>query len=99
MVLVADVAGEGDRPAPLLLDDLAGLGRVVMLAQIGNGDVGAFAREQRGDRAADAAVGAGDQRDLALEAAGTREARLPIGLGLKLAFVTGERVLDGSSAR
>jgi hypothetical protein len=40
-----------------------------MLAQIEDGDVGAFAREQRGDGAADAAVGAGDQRDLALQPA------------------------------
>ena len=52
--------------AAFLLDDLLGLGGVVMLAQIEDRDVGAFAGEQRGDRAADAAVGAGDQRDLAL---------------------------------
>ena len=65
-VLVADVAGDRDRLAAFLLDDLLGLRRIVMLAQIEDGDVGALAREQGGDRAADAAVGAGDQRDLAL---------------------------------
>ena len=46
---------------------LLGLRRIVMLAQIDDGDVGALAREQGRDGAADAAVGAGDQRDLALE--------------------------------
>ena len=69
------------------------LRRVVMLAQIEDRDVGAFAREQGGDRAADAAVGAGDQRDLALQPAGTRIARLPVGLGLELALVARQRVL------
>ena len=68
-------------------------GRVVMLAQIEDGDVGALAREQGGDRAADAAVGAGDQRDLALEPARARIERLPVGLRLELALVAGQRVL------
>ena len=54
-----------DGLAPLGLDDPLRLRRVVMLAQIEDGDVGALAREQGGDRAADAAVRAGDQRDLA----------------------------------
>ena len=70
-----------------------GLRRIVMLAQIEDRDVGALAGEQRGDRAADAAVGAGDQRDLALEPARARIARLPIGLGLELAFVPGQLIL------
>jgi hypothetical protein len=65
MGFLAKVAGYRDRAAALGLDDAPGLGGVVMLAQIGNGDVGALAREQGGDRAADAAVGAGDDRDLA----------------------------------
>ena len=73
--------------------------RVVMLAQIEDGDVGAFAREQSGDRAADAAVGAGDQRDLVLQPAGAGIARLPVGLGFELAFVTGKRDPHGSSVR
>ena len=67
-VLVAEIAGDGDRLAPLGLDDPLRLRRVVMLAQIEDGDVGALAREQGGDRAADAAVRAGDQRDLARQA-------------------------------
>ena len=81
-VLVADVAGNRDRPAAFLLDDGLGEGGIIMLAQIDDGDVGAFAREQGGDRAADAAVGAGDQRDLVLEAVRTLVTRFPIGLGL-----------------
>ena len=92
-LLVADVAGNGDRLAPFLLDDLLGLGGVVMLAQIDDGDVRAFAREQRGDRAADAAVAAGDQRHLALQPAGARIARLPVGLRLELALVAGLLIL------
>ena len=76
----------------LLLDDLAGLLGVVMLAQIEDRDVGALAGEQHRDRPADAAVGAGDQRDLALEPAGSRIARLPVGLGLELALVPGQRI-------
>ena len=85
--------GDGDRAAAFLLDDLLCLGRIVMLAQIEDRDVRAFAGEQRRDRAADAAVGAGDQRDLALEASGSRIARLPIGLGLELAFVAWQPIL------
>src|SRR6185503_15538504 len=64
-LLVADVAGDRDRPAPFLLDDLPGLGRIVVLAEIDDRDVRAFAGEQRRDRPADAAVRASDQRDLA----------------------------------
>ena len=45
--LVAHVSGDRDRPAALALDDLAGLLRIVMLAQIDDRDVRAFA----GDRA------------------------------------------------
>ena len=91
--LVAEVAGDGDRPAALLLDDRLGLRGVVMLAQIEDGDVGAFAGEQRRDRAADAAVGAGDERDLALQPVRAGIARFPVGLGLELALVTRQRVL------
>ena len=45
-LLVADVAGDGDGAPALLLDDLLGLLRIVMLAQIDNRDVRALAREQ-----------------------------------------------------
>ena len=76
-LLVADVAGDRDRSAAFLLDDLLRLLRIVMLAQIKDCDVGAFAREQRGDGAADSAVGAGDQRDLALEPIRARDSAAP----------------------
>ena len=67
-VLVADVTGDEDRFAAFLLDDLLRLLRVVMLAKIENRYVGALAREERSDGAADAAVRAGDQRNLVLHA-------------------------------
>ena len=38
---------------------------VLVLVEIGDGDVGAFAREQHRDGAADAGIGAGDQGHLA----------------------------------
>jgi hypothetical protein len=63
-----------------------------MLTQVDDGDVSALAREQGGDRAADAAVGAANQRDLALEAVRTFVTRLPVGLGLELALVTRQPV-------
>jgi hypothetical protein len=53
-ILLAEIAGDGDRPAALGFDDRLRLRRIVMLAQIGDRDVRAFAREQGRDRAADA---------------------------------------------
>lgn len=41
-LLVTDVAANGDSAPALLLDDLFGLCRIVVLAQIENGDVRAF---------------------------------------------------------
>ena len=38
-----------------------------MFAEIGDGNIGAFPREQNGYRTADAGVGAGDQRDLSFQ--------------------------------
>ena len=88
---------------PSRLDDPLRLRGVVMLAQIEDGDVGALAREQGGDGAADAAVGAGDQGDLAVEPAGARIERLPFGLRLERAFMAGQLVFvdhfDGVGAR
>ena len=79
---VADVAGDGQAAAALLLDPLAGLGGVLVLVQVDDGDVGALAGEGDGDGAADAAVAAGDEGHLPLElaraAAGTA---LRLGLG------------------
>src|SRR5690606_7270512 len=74
---------------------------VAVLAQVDDGDVGALAREQHGDGAADAGVAAGDQRGPALELAAARvvgceEARPRIQLvlvaGLALALLR-QRVL------
>src|SRR4029079_12612442 len=76
--LVADIPGNRERAAALALDDRLGALRIVMLAQIDDRNVGALAGEQRRDRAADAAIAAGDQRDLALEPPGARIARLPL---------------------
>ncbi len=93
MGLRPEVAGDGDGAAALALDDTLGLGRVVVLAQIGDRDVGALAGEQGGHRAADAAVRAGDDRDLASEAPGAGVTRLPLGLLLHLALVARKIVL------
>src|SRR5690606_31249185 len=65
------------------LDVAPGVGGVAVLAEVGNGDVGALAREQHRHRAADAGVAAGDQRHHAVELAaalvvGREEARLRI---------------------
>ena len=53
--------------AAFLLDGLLGLLGVLVLVEISDGDVGAFAREQNGDRPADAGIAAGDQRHLVLK--------------------------------
>ena len=45
-LLVADVAGDGDRAAAFLLDDFLRLRGIVMLAQIEDRDVGALARKR-----------------------------------------------------
>ena len=61
-----------------------------MLAQVDDGDVGAFAREQHRDRAADAGVAAGDQRGHALElAAAAVVRRQEVRLGIELLFAAG----------
>jgi hypothetical protein len=91
--LVADVAGDGDGAAAFRLDDALGLRGVVMLAKVKNADVGAFAGEERRHRPADAAVGAGDQRHLALQPPGSRITRLPLRSVLHPAFVAGKGVL------
>src|SRR4051794_26172499 len=92
-LLVADVAGYRDRAAAFAFDDLLGLRGIVMLAQIEDRDVSAFASVERRDSSADAAVGAGDQRDLALEPVRPFIPRLPLGLGLEPALVTGQLIL------
>src|SRR5690606_23364333 len=89
----ADVGAQRQRAPALRLDDPRRLLRIVALEQIDDRHVGAFAREQRRHRAADAAVAAGDDRDLAVEAAGAGMERLPGGLWLELALVAGQAVL------
>ena len=62
--------GNEHAPAAFGLDRRARLvGVALLFRQIVDRDVGAFAREQHGDRAADAGIAAGDQRDLVLELA------------------------------
>src|SRR5438067_9788568 len=65
-LLVADVAGNRNRPPPFLLDDLLRLRRIIVLAKVEDSDIGTLPREQSGDDATDAAVATGDQRDRAL---------------------------------
>ncbi len=67
--LVADVALEQDRAAALVLDQARGLLGVVVLFEIEDRDQRALARHRDRDRAADAAVAAGDDRDLVLQLA------------------------------
>jgi len=55
-----DVAFYQDAAATFLFDMLARDLGVLRFTEIDHGDVGAFAREQHGDRAADSRVGAGD---------------------------------------
>ena len=61
---VGDIAGEENAAAAFLLDSLLGLLGVLVLVEIGERDVGALAREEHRDRAADAGIAAGDQRHL-----------------------------------
>ena len=56
-----------DAAAAFLLDRALRLRGVVVFVEIGDGDIGAFAGEENGDRAADAGIAAGDERDLVLE--------------------------------
>jgi hypothetical protein len=65
-----------------------------VLVQVGDQHVGAFAREGEGDGAADAAVAAGDDGRLVLEAAVADIARLAVvGPGRQLRFMAGRGLL------
>jgi hypothetical protein len=64
--LVAEIAGNGDRFPPFPFDNLLRLRRIVVLAQVKDGDVGTLAGVQGGDRPADSAVGPSDESDLSL---------------------------------
>jgi len=63
-------AAAGHRFATGLFDPARGLLRVVMLVEIADQHIGALAREGDGDGAANAGIGAGDQRGAALELPG-----------------------------
>src|SRR6185369_222140 len=80
---LGQVATDEHGAAPGLLDELGDLGRVVVLAQVGDEDVSAFPRVRDGDRPADPAVRAGDHRHLAGELAGAPVAGLP-GVGHRI---------------
>jgi hypothetical protein len=84
---LAEVAGEAQRFAALLLDGVHRHVRVVVFLEVGDGNLGALAREQHRGRPADAAVAAGHQRDLAFQPPGAGIARLPVGQRIELALV------------
>ena len=92
-LLISDIADDGDCPASLLLDDLLGLSSVFTLAQVQNSDVRALAGVQSCDRSTNAAIGAGDQRDLALEPVRSLVARFPLWFRLKLALKAWKPIL------
>jgi hypothetical protein len=93
---VGEVAAHDDRLPAGLLDETAGvLGvRVLLLGEVVDEDVGALARVGQRDRLPDAAVGAGDDGGLALQAAGSAVALLAVvGLGREVALGAGDLLL------
>ena len=66
---IGDVAGTSTALRPASSDPARGLPRVVVLVRVGDQHVRALAREGDRDRAADAAVAAGDDGALAREPA------------------------------
>ena len=79
--LVAEVARDRDAAPILRLDPALGRAGVVVLVEVEDRDVGPLLGETDRDRAADAAVAAGDQRGLAGELAG---APVVLHVGLRL---------------
>ena len=75
---ILQVAGDQHRLASLLLDQFLDLFGVIMLVQIGDQNVGAFARIGNGDGAANAAVASGDDRFLAVQPFGSLVAGLTV---------------------
>ena len=77
---------------------------VVVLVEVGDGDVGAFAREQHRDGAADAGVAAGDDRREAFELAaaavvGRQEPRRELEVGLAAGLAAGAAPAASRAAR
>ena len=66
LLFVGDVHGDADRALAARVDLLrGGIGR--LLVEVGDDDLGAFAREHDGDFLADAARGTGDDGNLVLQ--------------------------------
>src|SRR3954462_7132369 len=94
MLGCCDVAGDQHTATPGLLHPAPGFLRVLVLIEVADQQVRAFARERDGDRAADAAVTAGDDRHLVLETPVTDVALLAvIGPRRHLLFRAGRRLL------
>ena len=111
--LLAQIAGDGDGGAAIRADaghDTVCIG--LFVGQIGDGNIGTFAGKGDGRSRADAAVAAGDQRALALQAPAAAIAGLTVvgqgghlaGKAGKALFLRGEiglwqvGVVDGSAA-
>src|SRR5690606_29843650 len=78
------------RARPLLADRVARELCAIVLVEIGDGDVGALAREQHRHGAADAGVGPGDQRHPVLQLARALVVRrVPHGLELQVGLAPG----------
>ena len=76
-----------------MLHKLTRFVRVLVLVQINDRDLGAFARHRNRDRASDATVAAGDDRDLAFQFADAGIFRAVIGPGRHLPLAAGLMLL------
>src|SRR5438477_597848 len=86
-----EIPGREQGAAPRRLDREPGHVRVLVLREIGDDDVGAFAREGQRHRAADPAVRAGDEGYLVLQPAEPAIRRFPvIRAGIHLALLAGK---------
>ncbi|MNY26613.1 hypothetical protein D3C86_1604720 [compost metagenome] len=87
------VAGQQQALPAGLLDPARGFLRVFMFVEVGHHDIRAFTGEGNGDGATDAAVGAGDQGDLALQPARTFVTLLAaVRVGVHFLLGTGDRL-------
>jgi hypothetical protein len=93
---VLDVAGEQEAAPPFGFDSRLGLAGIAVRIEVDDGDVGALAREQHRDGAADARIAPGHDRREALELAaaavvGGEKARrqVEVGLAARLGLVLG----------
>jgi hypothetical protein len=91
---IGDVAGDQHGLAAGVAHEAFRGARIVVLVQVRDQHVGAFARKGEGDGAADAAVGARDDGRLASEPAMADIARLAVvGLRVQCGFAAGRRLL------